>query len=430
MLFVCARSSVSILVLAVCALGSAQQQILDIPGRNIEVTGMSHSGAYSGWAESNGGGIDGFILTGTIGSFSVNYLPTLGGTITRALGISNSNVAPTHPFVVGESRDGLGRIRPFAYQNGVMVDLGTLGGSSGGALAASYSGRFAGWSETTDGRKIATLWRLGNVASLGSLGGDESCATGINTMGYICGWSKNAQGRRRAFLWFQNSMRDLGSLGGSESIAQGMNPNGDVVGVADEPNGRQFAVIWKRSTDFAIEKVGKSTATFASINSSGSMSYVGGKVATFFGSTWKLEYRARNVFFPVAEVGLSPLPVFGTIEVPGNRTQVALMTEEFPPNSRGIGSISNSDTNVVVPKTVYVQLKLNAIGIDDVLVPSVSRPDLASVPASIPLYFGQTEVTIPVSIFNVNTIEPIYVSASLGLESYLVPEPIVVGTDF
>ena len=402
------------------------QILLPIPGKNVSVTGVSHKGSFSGWSENLDSSYAGFILTGD--NNAVTYLPTLGGSSARALGIAESQLMPNHPYVVGESLDNLGRSRPFVYQNGAMADLGTLGGNSGAALSASFSGRFVGWSETLSGQKLATLWRLGIPTSLGTLGGNESCATGVNTMGYICGWSLNSEGRMRAFVWFQGTMSDLGTLGGRESQAQGMNSNGDIVGIAQESNGRYLPVVWRRDSSYQIEKLDDLKVTSTSINSTGTCMWFGGKSAFIDGEYYKFQDRVLNGFLPYEIGTASFITILGTVEA-GNSKRIAVLEVNAPPTSRGIGSISTTDTNVIVPKSVSITLDI-AAGPNEVLIPSVSRPDLASVPALIQLSPGQREVTIPVLVFGVDTLAPIFVSATIGIHHYTVPEPIVVGTDF
>lgn len=65
-----------------------------------------------------------------------------------------------HGQVVGWSNtdDADGRIRAFVWQDGVMMDLGTLGGEDSRADAVNDNGWIIGWSETMDGQMHGVLW--------------------------------------------------------------------------------------------------------------------------------------------------------------------------------------------------------------------------------------------------------------------------------
>ena len=126
----------------------------------------------------------------------------------------------------------------FAYVNGVMVDLGTLGPvTTSGSQAADVNslGQVVGGSWVGPGApRRAVLFQGGAVLDLGTLGGDSAFATGINESGLIVGVSSvNSTGLiiEHAFLWTAiEGMRSLGSLNGGTSIAWDVNNFGQVVG--------------------------------------------------------------------------------------------------------------------------------------------------------------------------------------------------------
>jgi probable HAF family extracellular repeat protein len=159
-----------------------------------------------------------------------------------------------------------------------VVNLGTLGGTQGGANSINNRGWVAGVANKADDQTArATLWRDGEAKDLGTLGGTNSAVSWPvkNTRGEIVGIAETADvdpfGETfscapffgtphtghicRGFVWQDDVMTGLPTLGGNNSYAAGANNRGQIVGWAENtvhdstcvlPQVLQFrAVVWK-----------------------------------------------------------------------------------------------------------------------------------------------------------------------------------------
>ena len=97
-----------------------------------------------------------------------------------------------------------------AYQ---VIDLGTLGGASSGAIDLNDAGAAVGWSRTANGQVHAVVWRAGRIVDIGTLGGPGSRATSISNTFAVVGTASVAAGQpQHGFLWRANqgAMHNLG----------------------------------------------------------------------------------------------------------------------------------------------------------------------------------------------------------------------------
>ena len=137
----------------------------------------------------------------------------------------------------------------FLYSDGIMTDLGTLGGSDSRAYDINDHGQVVGYSETASGQTEAFLYYNGAMTSLGTLGGSYSVAYGINNSGQIVGTSTTASGENHAFLYSNGIMTDLGTLpGGSYSYGYDINNLGQIAGGATTASGEHHAVQYSGGT--------------------------------------------------------------------------------------------------------------------------------------------------------------------------------------
>jgi probable HAF family extracellular repeat protein len=132
----------------------------------------------------------------------------------------------------------------------------SLGGTQSRGMAINSAGLVAGWSNLADGHRHAAIWRDGVIDDLGTLGGPSSTVPwpGLNDAGMVIGisqtgepdplhedWSCELGGFLlettdlicRGFVWQDGVTRELPPLGGNHSFATGVNNRGEVVGWAE-----------------------------------------------------------------------------------------------------------------------------------------------------------------------------------------------------
>jgi probable HAF family extracellular repeat protein len=188
-----------------------------------------HSGNLQGFVSQSAG--------------SVQWLGSLGGNLSAAIGINDSGAA------VGLSYTATNSQHAFLWtQAGGMQDLTPNLTSIGGATASAInsSNQVAGYYFPNGSRNtLGFVWtQAGGLQNIGSTG---TLAFAINNSGTVVGQSPFANGFRHAFSWTHNGgIVDLGTLGGAPSSALGINSQGWIVGTSltSSGNGLLHGFLW------------------------------------------------------------------------------------------------------------------------------------------------------------------------------------------
>ena len=214
---------------------------------------------------------------------TIRNLGTLGGNESVAFGLNNrgqvagfalNTVADPYTNVLAF---GATQAHAFLWQDGVMQDLGTLGGPDSIAYIVNERGQVAGASFTNSTPNPTTgyptfdpfLWEDGQMLDLGTLGGTAGGTNDMNNRGQVVGQSNLAGDMtHHPFLWDKKKgLIDLGTFGGSNGAATWLNDAGEVVGVANLPGDTAHdAFLWKNGVLTDLENLGQTSYAW-SINS-------------------------------------------------------------------------------------------------------------------------------------------------------------------
>jgi probable HAF family extracellular repeat protein len=197
----------------------AINQLSDVAGDSATVGGLQHAYLWRGGAMTD--------------------LGTLGG------GRSQANGLNTRRQVVGWAYLASGTYHAFLSQNGAITDIGAS--SDGWSIATDIDelGRIVGYYQAAGGMR-PFRWAVGVVDDLGSLGGTTGGANKINLFGEIAGWSSYADNTARPVIFRGGAIVDLGTLGGNDGSAWGINDLGRAVGYSLTGDGWWHAILYRR----------------------------------------------------------------------------------------------------------------------------------------------------------------------------------------
>ena len=211
----------------------ADHAVLWKDGKIIDLGTLGGYESQAGLVNSRGQ-VTGFATNAVPDPFSIIYFAFTGGQF--------SNGTQTRAFLWEESKG--------------MQDIGTLGGPDAFTPYINERGQIAGTSYTNSTPNSTTgvptldpfLWENGKMIDLGTLGGTNGGAGGLNNRGQVAGTSNLAGDlTAHAFLWDHGRLQDLGTLGGSFSTANAINATGSIIGSATTAGDQALhAYIWKK----------------------------------------------------------------------------------------------------------------------------------------------------------------------------------------
>jgi probable HAF family extracellular repeat protein len=193
-------------------------------------------------------------------------LGTLGGSWSAGIAINASGQ------VVGVAATAANERQAFLYANGVMTDLG---GTASTALSVNVSGQVTGYAAslfnvaTGNAPNHAFLYSNGVMTDLGAPGGNYySYGNGINASGQVVG--RYGLTVDRAFLYSNGVMRDLGTLGGVSSAATAINDSGQITGQASIAGSQvEHAFLYSGGVMHDLDTLGDGDSIGMAINASG-----------------------------------------------------------------------------------------------------------------------------------------------------------------
>jgi probable HAF family extracellular repeat protein len=181
--------------------------------------------------------------------------------------------------------------RPFLWQRGKLLDLGTFAGRSTRAVDLNDAGQVLVQTDTLDESAPvkAFVWQRGRKTDIGSLGRVTE-AIELNERGQVLASSVTPANTTHAVMWHRGRLTDLGVPRGWRSVyPTDLNERGDVVGFGQAADGTYQYVMWRRGRPGAVP-LGVPGSIPASINDRGKIALTVGNTAAVW---WRGAVRAQ-----------------------------------------------------------------------------------------------------------------------------------------
>ena len=134
-----------------------------------------------------------------------------------------------------------GSQRGFLFKDGVLTDVGTIGGSATVVTTVTEAGGAYGWVKGPDGQQHAFLFHNGSLFNLTPSGFRASNIRAVNRKGQAIGGAIDGGGKNFAFVVTPGAAGPvidfIALLAGGASSAQDISDSGFVVGTASTPDG-------------------------------------------------------------------------------------------------------------------------------------------------------------------------------------------------
>jgi probable HAF family extracellular repeat protein len=324
--------------------------------------------------------------------YTVTDLGTLGGSFSLAFGINNAGQVDGFSTLPGDAV-----VHSFVVRDGVMIDLGTLGGAN----SQSFSGlneavQVAGSAETptpdpnaenfcgfgTNLTCLGFFWQNGVMAPLSTLGGTNSQAAEINERGQIAGYAETDVAdpgcpapqvlHYRPTVWTDGQIQTLPMYNNDpEAAAFWINNGGDVVGasgVCAAYDGRyglaiqpKHALLWSNGQVIDLGNLGGqiNNGAFA-INDRGQIAGASDLPGDIYqhGFIWQSG--------KMTDIGTLPGDVVSAAIAINNRGQITGVSMDADGNIRGFlwqnGVMTDLNTLIPADSPLYI---LHGFGIND-----------------------------------------------------------------
>lgn len=178
-------------------------------------------------------------------------------------GAADNSIPDSNALYFDEVYGWATQTRAFVWQDGVMKDIGTLGGTDAVAFLINERGQIVGISYTSSapsaycanqlGASLATggfIYEDGKMKNLGSFGGTCTFPADLNDAGEVVGLSTvKGDAYQHAFLWENDSFHQLpNTIGGNNGAAIALNNDGEATGWASLPGDQAVhASLWKNN---------------------------------------------------------------------------------------------------------------------------------------------------------------------------------------